>query len=305
MITYGFFNSINSDRTYNADQMSQYFKGLVSDGVYENVGGKFQVVEAESMTVNVLSGRAIIDSKWVENDNAETVDITAAHAILNRWTAVVLRLDIPNRLIEIRTIDGTPASTPTQPVITNTATIKEICLAMVYVAAGAVAITQADITDMRGSSLCGWVTGLITQVDTSTLWAQWQSAYSQYYYNMKAEFEAWFADLTEQLNIDTYVRQFKKHAVLDGTDTYVLLNMDLYTYDSSDIINVYINGLYAENNVDYTLSVSGDSARVEGLPAVAGTVIDIQVFRSQIGFYLAETDPGEGLEASSNAGIRA
>ena len=36
-ITYGFFNAIKQsdgtyDRTYNADQMSTYFEGLVSDG---------------------------------------------------------------------------------------------------------------------------------------------------------------------------------------------------------------------------------------------------------------------------------
>ena len=38
-------------------------------------------------------------------------------------------------------------------------------------------ITQAMITDFRTSALCGYVTGLIKQVDTSTLFAQWQAAY--------------------------------------------------------------------------------------------------------------------------------
>ena len=38
-VTYGFFNAIQQndgsyDRTYNADQMSTYFEGLVGDGVY-------------------------------------------------------------------------------------------------------------------------------------------------------------------------------------------------------------------------------------------------------------------------------
>ena len=43
-ITSGFFNSVNGDRTYNADQMSTYFKGLIGSGVYENVGGALQVL---------------------------------------------------------------------------------------------------------------------------------------------------------------------------------------------------------------------------------------------------------------------
>lgn len=32
-ITCGFFDSVSGDRTYDADQMSTYFEGLISDGV--------------------------------------------------------------------------------------------------------------------------------------------------------------------------------------------------------------------------------------------------------------------------------
>lgn len=304
-ITYGFFNSVDSDRVYNADQMSTYFKGLISNGVYENVGGKFQVYAGTGLSVNVQTGRAVIDCKWIESDAIETLSITAANAVLNRWTAVVLRLDVSNRLIELDTVDGTAATTPSQPAMTNTSTIKEICLAMVYVAAGATAITQANITDMRGTSLCGWVTGLIKQVDTSTLWVQWQDAFAAYYLAMQAGFEEWFSNLTQQLNINTFVRQYKKHSTLDGIVTTVSLNMDLYTYAESDIINVYINGLYAVNGVDYTLSASGDTAVITGLPAVAGTVIDIQVFRSQIGFYIVTTGDDEALATDNDEAILA
>ena len=93
-ITYGFFNSVNGDRTYNADQMSEYFDGLVSDGVYENVGGALQVLAGSGMTVNVQTGRMIINSKWLNNDAVVPLTITAAHATLNRYTAIVARLDI-------------------------------------------------------------------------------------------------------------------------------------------------------------------------------------------------------------------
>lgn len=34
-VTYGFFNSVNGDRKYNADQMSSYFEGLVTDPEYQ------------------------------------------------------------------------------------------------------------------------------------------------------------------------------------------------------------------------------------------------------------------------------
>ena len=50
-ITYGFFNAIKQsdgtyDRMYNADQMSTYFEGLISDGIYESVDDGMQVLAA-------------------------------------------------------------------------------------------------------------------------------------------------------------------------------------------------------------------------------------------------------------------
>ena len=187
--TYGFFNSLNGDRTYNADQMSEYFDGLVSNGVYENVGEALQVLTATGMNVSVQPGRAIINCKWFNLDSAETVPIAAAAAALNRYTAVVLRLNMSARSITLTTIDGTPATNPIMPQISNTAQIKDLCLAMVYVAAGATSLTQANITDMRASASCGWVTGLIKQVDTSQLFLQWQTAYEDYYNRMTAAFD--------------------------------------------------------------------------------------------------------------------
>ena len=58
-VTCGFFNSSNGDRKYNADQMSSYFEGLVSDGVYENVGDALIVKAGDGMQVIVGEGRAI------------------------------------------------------------------------------------------------------------------------------------------------------------------------------------------------------------------------------------------------------
>lgn len=304
-VTYGFFNSLDGDRLYNADQMSTYFKGLVSDGVYEDVGGALQVLAGSGMTVNVQTGRAIIDCKWLEADEVETVEITEAHGILNRYTAVVARLDVSNRLMELDTVDGTPASNPVKPSITYNSTIKELCLAMVYVPAGAASISQANITDMRPSSSCGWVTGLVEQVDTSQLFLQWQTAYQNYYNAMTAQFDAWFEALTQQLNVNTYIKHFDKHVTLDGSGTSVSLNMTGYTYAEDDIINVYINGLYAVNGVDFTLLVSGDTASITGLPEVAGTVIDVQVLRSQIGFYVVAAGADDAISTENDEMITA
>lgn len=283
-VTYGFFNSQNGDRTYDADQMSEYFDGLVSNGVYESVGGALRVVASTGMEVNVQTGRAIINCKWINNSSVNTLTITGSHPTLNRWTAVVLRLDIVNRLIAITTKDGTNASEPVKPTMQNDGTMVELCLAYIYVAAGATALTQANITDMRGSNLCGWVTGLIEQVDTSTLFDQYNSAYAQYYAQMTAAFDAWFSTLTEELNVNTYVQHFRKHNEYTSSVTTTTLDMTGYSYSADDIIQVYINGLYGQLGVDYTINTSGTYPVISTTATASGTEIDVLVLKSKIGF---------------------
>ena len=282
-VTYGYFNSVDGDRTYNADQMSEYFDGLVSNGVYESVGGGLQVLASEGMTVAVQTGRGVINCKWLKNDSVLPLDITAAHALLNRITSVVLRLDIVNRLMEIDTKDGTNASSPEPPALQNDSEAIELCLANIYVAAGTTSISQADITDMRPSSSCGWVTGLIEQVDTSTLFLQYQAAYENYYATMTAEFEEWFDTLSNKLNINTYIREFEKSVTI-ATNKYVVLDMTNYEYNEADVIYVYINGLLASEGTDWTLSTSGDAPRINVPNTNAGAEVDVKILKSKIGF---------------------
>ena len=301
MITYGYFNSSGGDRKYNADQMSEYFDGLITNGVYEHVGQALIVkVGSTAMTVTVGTGRAIIACKWLKNDSLLSLAITPANALLPRYTAVIVRLDTANRRMEITTKDGTPAASPAQPTIAS----NELALSMVYVKAGATSITQADITDTRAGSLCGWITGLIEQVDTSELWLQWQTAYQAYYDAMRAGFEEWMQSLTEQLNVNTYLEDYRKHYTLTtGQTTDIALDMTSYIYEASDMILVFINGLYGVEGTDYTLVSSGGTHAVRPTPTAAGTEIDIVVLKSKIGFAVAATSGGAALVTSQGKGI--
>lgn len=285
-ITYGYFNSLNGDRTYSADQMSEYFKGLVSDGVYESVGGALQVLASQDpslsgMAVAVQTGRALIDCRWLENDAVYSVVLRPSQS-LDRYTAVIVRLDYTNRLMTITTKDGTPAPSPTMPEMTNTESIKEICLAQIHVPAGTPTISQSNITDMRASSQCGWVTGLIEQVDTSQLFLQWQTAYEEFYQN----FQDWFDTLTSELTVGAYVTRFNK-VVTGGADVSatIQLDMDNYTYEASDIVDVYINGLRGIESTDYTLDVSANPPEISVNATMTDTnnAVEIVVTKSKLG----------------------
>lgn len=282
-VTYGFFNAIDSDRVYNADQMSEYFKGLITDGVYESVGNALYVQQeaTPSMNVKVGTGRAIINCKWLENDAVEIIPITAASVAYPRYTAVVVRLDMSERTMSIVTKDGTPSASPVKPQMTNTDSIKEICLAMIYVSAGVTSITQANIQDTRGTSLCGWITGLIRQVDTSELYDQYQTAFEEYYNQMRTAFDEWFADLTDDLNVDTYIQRYEKHWTYSSAAQF---NPTGYTYSASDIIDVYINGLRGDPTTDYTLSVVSNNLWITLASGLTGAHVDMYATKSLIGF---------------------
>lgn len=178
-IKYGFFNSEDNDRLYNADDMSNYFEGIVSDGVYSNVGQACIVKANGDLTITVGTGRAIISNKWIKIDTPQILRLYP-HASLSRYVAICLQLNLRRRVIILTTISGAASTTPTLPTITNTAEIKYLKLAHVLVTANATSISQSNITDTRSDKrYCGWVTGLVTQVDTSELFLQFQTAYEE------------------------------------------------------------------------------------------------------------------------------
>jgi len=52
-VTYGFYDSYNGDRVYNADQFSSFYDGLINDGVYSSVGQRFYVAASSGMDITV------------------------------------------------------------------------------------------------------------------------------------------------------------------------------------------------------------------------------------------------------------
>jgi hypothetical protein len=152
------------------------------------------------------------------------------------------------------------------------------------------------------------VTGLIDQVDTSTLFDQYETAYNQalqrlnttnatfstlmnsYIETIQAGWDAWFSTLTETLNIATYIQKFEKTEVASwgAEDPHeVIFDMTGYAYDSADVIFVFINGLKAVEGIDYSLFVGSQvKVRVNTLGSTSGQdqTINIVVLKSKIGF---------------------
>lgn len=289
-ITYGFFNSLNGDRKYNAENIGRYLHGIVSSGVYADSSDSLQVFAGSGMEVIVQPGRAMLDYHYMENDDTMTLTL-AAGGTQDRIDAIVARLDMTNRLCEIAVVTGTPAATPVRPTMRRTDVIKEYMLASVYVTKLSSEITQANITDTRpDTTVCGWVTGVIDQVDTSTLWAQWVAAYEQAYSQLladlaanRATFDAWYAALSEDLNVLTYVEEYTNLVTLtEDTNT---IPIGIAEFDPIvDVLFVNYRGLtYATS--DYTITGTGADAAIvlRDDTRKAGDPIEFRVLKSKIG----------------------
>ena len=232
-VTSGFFNSINGDRKYNARQIGMYLGKIIRSGVFSNPSTNLQVTAAGGMAVQVWPGRGMANCHWIDNDSMYTVILDDADLILDRIDAVVMRLDESDdaREVSVAVKKGSPASSPEAPAMERTEKVEEYCLAQIYVPKikddGTQEILQANITDTRADTdVCGWVTSLIEQVDTHTLFLQWQDAYQRYYDESTEAFETWLDGIKAQLGKDvvsTILNQIDglvKRA--DGIDTWAM-----------------------------------------------------------------------------------
>lgn len=180
----GFFNSVSGDRLYNAEAFNEIFEGMITNGVFNNVGAKLAVTPNSGMTIQVGTGRGWFNNHWIKNTSAKLITLEASDVILNRYAAIIVRLDTSNsvRSMDITVKYSSFASNPTKPSMTRSGSVYEYCLAYVYIKAGASSITASNIQDTRfNSSLCGWVTTLIDELDTDTIYAQWEAAFNEWF----------------------------------------------------------------------------------------------------------------------------
>lgn len=177
MLYYGFLDAINGDRKYNSKDFSDYFDGIISDGVYASVGKAFNVsADGTGLFVNVDTGRAKILNRYVLNTSILQLDISAPDTSNYRYDAIVVRISLDDRTGSIEVLTGTPSTDPQKPTPSNTETKKAYVLAYVKVPPQATAIAPENVENNRGAANCPWVAGI---VDTSNIIAQHEQSLTQ------------------------------------------------------------------------------------------------------------------------------
>lgn len=160
----GFFNAVNYDRTYTAEDMNKPYSRFVSDGIFPTSQGTpstdLQVVSAGSgMKITVKAGQGMFASKWFENPSSIIITVPNNNALYPRFDSVIVQVDMrtSGRKGNIVYRTGTPASNPQPPSINTLPNVTEYRVSNVYVAPGANTINNDALTDLRGTSACPWV----------------------------------------------------------------------------------------------------------------------------------------------------
>ena len=194
-LTGGFFNSKDHDRRYNAESISRLFDGIIEDGVYETYGDKFIVRQASGMDVKIGTGRAWFDHCWIHNDAKYRITIDSSEVVLNRIDTIVIDVDhsTPVRAVSFKVVRGIPASSPVAAKLVNEEDHKQHPICRILVKAGATEITDANITNLVGTSECPFVIGVLKVLKADELLAQWASDYSQWKAANSNDFKKWQA----------------------------------------------------------------------------------------------------------------
>lgn len=198
----GLFRSNGGDRKYKASFFASYFASFIGNGVFPNPSSGLQVTPSSNLNTVVRPGKAWINGYYMINDSDYVLSHDIADGVLSRIDRVVIRLDFLTREIGIYIKKGLPSSTPTAPTLQRDNDIYELALADVRINNGATTLNSSNITDQRlNSSLCGIVQGVVNQVDTTTIFNQYQTALNQVEVQGQQSFEQFLMDRQEQFDV--------------------------------------------------------------------------------------------------------
>ena len=207
-----FYNSENGDRVYDADSFEHLLKRFFTSGVF---AGCCQVTaDGEGMTCSMAAGYSNCDGKVRFFGAATPLALQNAHPTYDRIDTVVIERNDSDREITAKVITGAYSAAPTPTAPVRSGGVYQLVVAQIYVAAGAVKITQANITDKRpDTTICGYVMCAVETPDFSDLYAQFttqaneiiggtESEMRTWKEGFEGDFEEWRADFEEGAELE-------------------------------------------------------------------------------------------------------
>lgn len=178
MLSFGFYNSKGGDRKYDAEQFGAMFNGIITDGVFAHYKNALEVTAGDgNRELVVSSGRAWFNGTWTEvDDNGHSIYLMGSAVETTYF--VYLAVDKNSRKNSVAWYSSIMNNIPEKG-------LYFYLLAQVTIPGGVNKITDAMITDTRGSDLCPYVTGIMETVSFEDLvkrvcgenWQDWLGVY--------------------------------------------------------------------------------------------------------------------------------
>lgn len=204
-VSSGFFNSVNHDRLYDAEQFGSLFDGIINDGVYEHVGDAFEVTPNSDVNDSVIvgTGRAWFNHTWILNNAQYSITLNPPNLVAPRYDAIVLDIDRRDsvRKNSIVVVEGTPSSDPQYPSMVNEELHAQYPIAYIRMNPGNSDILSAsDITYNVGNSSCPLVTGPLEVINDDNFFSQMNASFTEFKNDLDEEFTTWFEGIKELIN---------------------------------------------------------------------------------------------------------
>ncbi len=232
------------DRAQDASFFSEFFADFIGNGVYPNPSVGMQVLADTGMNLKIQTGRCFINGhRGKVEEEGETITIENSDTNFNRIDRVVARLNVETRKITIEVLKGIPATNPIAVDLTRNSNIYELGLADVTINKNSSVVTQANIVDTRlNNSLCGIVKGVIEQVDTTTLFNQYQTWFQEKMLEADNNYNTWFEEFTEpaETEFTTWFNNMKDQLTEDAAGH---LQQEINTLKTSKVDIQEINNL--------------------------------------------------------------
>lgn len=159
-LTYGFFNSVNGDRRYDAEDFGRLFDGILTDGVYPTIGDHFAPRFISKDAFEIGSGRAWFDRTWTNNSNSLIMAPEAADVAYSRIDSVILEVNHKTRENRIFYDKGAPSSNPKPSNLVRNEDIKQYRLAKIEFPANGTFSPQI-LKNCVGTNECPIIQGVL------------------------------------------------------------------------------------------------------------------------------------------------
>lgn len=292
-LTYGFFNSLNHDRTYSAEDFGRLFKGIITDGIFGDLDEEFVVTASEEgLMVFVGSGKAWFNNTWTYNDYTYPLVLDASSNNLNRIDAIVLEVNKQTRLNSIKIVKGESLPDAVRPTLTldDDNQIWQYALAYISVPANTETITTELIENVVGNLETPYVSGEVNQLPVEDLISRWEDDFAEHFEDWKVDnitdFNTFFDTIVNHLTssqigtLEAAITTKEEAPTIPLTKTLAAGATAIYFEDASikddSIIDVYTDP-YGRILVDATANEAEHKVYLTFRPASTSTTVKILV----------------------------